>query len=79
MKRRIEWLILGLFCAAFLACIALKLSILYALLFGLVLFLLYGKHKDFSWRELLKMALDGVLAVKSILITFLLIGTLPAS
>jgi NhaC family Na+:H+ antiporter len=78
MKLRIEWLILGLFCAALLACIALKLSILYALLFGLVLFLLYGKHKNFSWRELLKMALDGVLAVKSILITFLLIGTLTA-
>lgn len=35
-----EWIILALFCAALLLCIALDISILYAMGFGLVLFLL---------------------------------------
>ena len=70
------WLTLGLFCAALLICLAADISILYALLFGLLLFLLYGRRKGFLWRELFGMALDGVKTVKNILITFLLIGIL---
>lgn len=73
-----EWLILLLFCAALLSCIALNASILYALAFGLGLFLCYGRRKGFSWGELLKMALGGVKAVKNILLTFVLIGILTA-
>ena len=73
-----SWLTLGLFCAGLLLCIALDFSVLYALGFGLALFLLYGRHRRFAWRELFKMALDGVLTVKNILITFLLIGVLTA-
>ena len=73
-----EWLVLGLFCGGLILCLLLDVSILWALLFGLLLFLLYGRRKGFSWRELLKMALDGVRTVKNILITFLLIGVLTA-
>ena len=73
-----DWLTLGLFCAGLLLCIVLDFSVLYALGFGLLLFLLYGKYRRFSWRELFKMALDGVLTVRNILITFLLIGILTA-
>ncbi len=72
------WMTLGLFCAGLIACIALDVSILCALAFGLLLFLLYGRKRGFSWRELGRMALDGVKTVKNILITFVLIGVLTA-
>ncbi len=73
-----EWLVLGLFCAGLVACLVLDWSILYALLAGLALFLLYGRRKGFGWAQLLRMALAGVKTVKNILITFLLIGVLTA-
>lgn len=73
-----ELLTLGLFCLGLLLCIILKVSILYALAAGLVLFLLYGRRKGFSWRELVDMSISGVKTVKNILITFLLIGMLTA-
>ena len=72
------WLTLGLFCAGLLLCILLDFSVLYALGFGLLLFLLYGRYQRFTWKELFRMALDGVRTVKNILITFLLIGILTA-
>ena len=73
-----EWLIIGVFSASLLICIGLDISILWALGFGLALFLLYGRKKGFSWQELLGMAVRGVMTVKNILITFLLIGILTA-
>ena len=71
-----EGLTLTLFCAALLFCVVLDISILYALAAGLALFLLYGRRRGYSWRELVLMSLDGVKTVKNILITFLLIGVL---
>ena len=67
-----EWIALGLFCAALLICIVLDLSILYALAFGLLVFLLYGRRKGFFWRELFRMAFEGIKTVRNILITFFL-------
>ena len=51
-----ESLVFGLFCAGLLVCISLNLSILYALVFGLVVFMFYGKYRGFTPRELLAMA-----------------------
>lgn len=73
-----EMLSLALFCLGLLVCLLFDLSILYALAGGLVLFLLYGRCKGFSWKELGQMALSGVKTVKNILITFVLIGMLTA-
>ncbi|MBQ6292348.1 MAG: sodium:proton antiporter [Lachnospiraceae bacterium] len=73
-----EWIALGLFCAALLICILLDLSVLYALAFGLLVFLLYGRTKGFPWRELFGMALEGIKTVHNILITFFLIGIMTA-
>ena len=73
-----EALTLGLFCAALLLCLILDWSILWALGFGLVLFLLYGRHKGFAWKELIRIALRGVKTIRNILITFVLIGILTA-
>ena len=69
-----EGLTLALFCGLLLLCLIRNLSILYALAAGLLLFMLYGKRKGFSWRELFWMASDGVKTVSNILLTFLLIG-----
>ncbi len=68
----------GLFSAGLLACLAGGLSILWALLFGLALFLAYGRRTGLSWHELAVTALEGVKAVKNILFTFILIGVLTA-
>ena len=73
-----EGLTLGLFCIMLLTCLALDLSILYALCAGLVLFLLYGRRRGFTWGALGRMALTGVKTVRNVLITFLLIGMLTA-
>jgi len=73
-----ELMVLSLFCGGLLACILLDLSILYALGAGLVMFLLYGKGRGFSWKELAGMALSGIVKVRNILIAFVLIGMLTA-
>ena len=72
------WLTLGLFAAGLLLCLLCKLSILYALSFGLLLFSVYARRSGFSWTEILRMAFRGVWKIRSILITFLLIGTMTA-
>lgn len=73
-----EIIVLSLFSGLLLLCIIFDFSILYALVAGLVLFLLYGKKKGFSWKELGKMSLSGVKKVKNVLISFLFIGILTA-
>lgn len=73
-----EWIVLGLFCLSLLVSVILKCSVVYALLFGLFLFLLYGRKKKISWRELTEVSFDGIIKVKSVLITFVLIGMLTS-
>ena len=75
---RLELWVLGLFCAGLLVCMAVGASILWALLGGLLLFLSYGRRRGFGWKALGQMALSGILAIKNILLTFLLIGMLTA-
>lgn len=74
----LELLILGTFCVCLLFCVLLDFSILYALVFGLILFLLYGKKIGCSWKELAVTSLSGIKTVKNILFTFLLIGILTS-
>ena len=73
-----EFLALGIFCILLIACIITGKSILYALFAGLIIFSLYGKKQGYTWRQIGKMAMQGVLKVKNILITFVLIGMLTA-
>ena len=73
-----EFITLGLFCGALLICVILDWSILYALVAGLIIFLLYGKQKGYSWSELAKISFASMKTVRNILITFILIGMLTA-
>jgi len=74
-----ETLTLLLFCAVLTLCVAMDISIVYALIVGLIIFLTYGKLKKYSWPELGKMVFSGIKTVRNILITFMLIGMLTAS
>ncbi|MBU5480872.1 Na+/H+ antiporter NhaC family protein [Blautia sp. MSJ-19] len=73
-----EFLTLGIFCTLLIVCIITGKSILYALSAGLILFSLYGKQQGYTWKEIGRMALQGVGKVKNILVTFVLIGILTA-
>ncbi len=73
-----EWIVLGLFCAALVLGIVLNISMLWALGFGLALFWFYGRHRGDSWVALAKMTWEGVETVWKILFTFLLIGVMTA-
>ncbi len=74
----VEWMILGAFCAGLVVCVVSGMPILFALVFGLILFMLYGKSQGLTWRQVLLSAAEGVGVVRNILITFLLIGSLTA-
>ena len=74
-----EKIILGLFCLSLLICIIFNKSVLYALLSGLILFLFYGRQKNFSWSELWELCFSGIKTIKNVLVTFILIGMLTAS
>ena len=71
-------LTLSLFCAILLGCVILDISILAALLAGLLLFLVYGLYKRISPRELLRLSLSGVKTASRILIMMAVIGALTA-
>ncbi|NCB74588.1 MAG: sodium:proton antiporter [Clostridia bacterium] len=73
-----ETIILGLFIAGLISCVSFNLSIFYALLFGLALFFSYGLFKKHSFKEMVKMSLEGIKTVKNITFVFVLIGALTA-
>ena len=61
-----ELFTLLIFCAVLLLCVVLKLSVLYALGAGVLIFCLYGRRKGFSWGQLGKMLLDGAATAKNV-------------
>lgn len=73
-----ELFVLVSFCVILLGCIFLDISILYALLIGLCLFLGYGRYKKVEWKELIFLSIQGIRTIKNILMTFTLIGILTA-
>ncbi len=59
--------------------ILLRIPLYYTLSFGFVLFFSYGLIKKFSFKDLIKMTLDGMKPIGSILVLFITIGALTAS
>lgn len=73
-----ESVIIGLFCISLFICVVFDISIVFALITGLLLFIAYGLYKGYKTDELLKSCFSGVKPVTRILITFFLIGMLTA-
>jgi len=73
-----EMITFGIFLAVLLLSILLKVSILYALLFGYIIFFIYGLLKKHSIYEMIQMSLVGIKTIKNILLVFLLIGIITA-
>lgn len=73
-----EIFLMVLFAAALLACILSGHSILFALVFGLMIFSFYAYEQGHSPRKIFSMWLEGIRPIKSILITLLLIGIITA-
>ena len=73
-----ERIILTLFAAALIICVAAGIPLAAALLFGLALFFAYGLRSH-SFGEMAGAAAGGVRTVGHILITFVFIGTLTAA
>ncbi|MBQ5782180.1 MAG: sodium:proton antiporter [Oscillospiraceae bacterium] len=68
--------VIGLFCISLVVCVLFDFSIVYALLFGLCVFLVYGHSKGFNARQLFGMSLVGIKTIKNVMITLLLVGML---
>ena len=69
---------IGLFCAALLGCVVLRVNILCALVAGLFIFSIYGKKQGFSWRAIGGMIVTGIKTSASVVLVFPLIGMLTA-
>ena len=74
-----EYITLVIFCAILFVCLQLDISIVIALIAGLVLFWIYGLLKGCTMREMFRFSISGVKTVKNILVTFILIGMLTES
>ncbi len=74
----LELVILGVFCAELIVCVATGLPIAGALVAGLVLFLGYGLWRGHAPAALARMCAEGVSCAKGVLEAFVLIGILTA-
>ena len=74
----LELTVIVIFIIGLISCITMSLSVVYALLFGVVLFSSYAKIKGFTIKEILDMLIAGVKKVKNILLVFVCIGCLTA-
>ena len=73
-----ESILLGMFSAALVVCILSDWSILFALIFGLMIFSFYAHEQGHAPRKIFDMWKAGIGTIKPILITLLLIGIITA-
>ncbi len=74
----LESAVLSLFLICLVVCVSLSVNVLWALLFGFVLFSSYALYKKISFIQAIKICIEGIKGVKTILIVFTLIGSLTA-
>ena len=67
-----------LFSLSLITCLLLKFSVIYALIIGYIIFIIYGLIKGHNLIVLIKKSFEGVLTVKNILLVFILIGMITA-
>ncbi|MBR0062522.1 MAG: hypothetical protein IJP68_13710, partial [Selenomonadaceae bacterium] len=73
-----EIFLMGIFSAALVLCIWAGQPILFALIFGLIIFSLYAREQGHASRKILGMWSEGIQTIKPILITLMLIGIITA-
>lgn len=74
-----EGITLLLFTALLIGCVAADISVLAALLGGLVCFCIYAAYCGYKGKDIASMLLAGVKDARTILVVFLLIGMLTAA
>ena len=67
-----------LFSLSLIFCLLLKLSVVYALIIGYMIFVIYGLIKGYNLKVLIKTSFEGIMTVKNILLVFILIGMITA-
>ena len=67
-----------LFSVSLIFCLLLNFSVVYALIVGYIIFIIYGLIKGHDIKVLIKKSFEGVLTVKNILLVFILIGMITA-
>ena len=67
-----------LFSLSLITCLLLKFLVVYALVIGYIIFIIYGLIKRHNLIILIKKSFEGVLTVKNILLVFILIGMITA-
>ena len=67
-------IVILLFSLSLITCLLLKFSVVYALVIGYIIFIIYGLIKRHNLIVLIKKSFEGVLTVKNILLVFILIG-----
>lgn len=71
-------LIFALFSISLITCVMFDFSILFALVFGFILFFSYGLIKGFSFKNMILFSYEGIKQVKGMLLIFILIGMMTA-
>ena len=69
----------GVFLAAMLACLLLGITIIYALLLGIILFFLVAAHRGCAPKVLLQDSLNSAKDLTGLIVILLLLGALTAS
>lgn len=70
----LEIFVMLAFIAVLMGCVAMDISVVYALVVGYFIFFLYGVKQGHGPKKVFMMSVSGVKTVKNLLITFLLIG-----
>ena len=69
---------ISLFSLSLIVCLLLKISVVYALIIGYIIFISYGLIKGYKLKALIKKSFEGIMTVKNILLVFILIGMITA-
>ena len=71
-------IVILLFSLSLIVCLLLKISVVYALIIGYIIFISYGLIKGYKLKALIKKSFEGIMTVKNILLVFILIGMITA-
>lgn len=74
----LSYIVLAAFLTALFLCLLTGRSLIYALLFGLLCFVAYGRRQKIPFKKIGRLLLDGISKSKNILQIFVLIGIMTA-